>query len=78
MPRVNRETPEQTIARNERRMLRLRGEERRRRAMLYIDRVQSEATRAAVQRYRDEKAKRVLAGKPVLKSVEEWRGECVW
>jgi hypothetical protein len=78
MPRVNRQTPEQTIARNERLVLRQRAVERRHRAALYIDRVQSEATRAAVQRYRDEKAKRVLAGKPVLKSVEEWRGECVW
>lgn len=74
----SREEPHATRAREEKRRHLQRLAARRRAKERAIEASQPETTLSAVERYRAAKAKRVAEGKPVLKSVDEWRTVTQW
>jgi hypothetical protein len=69
-----REEPHVTQARKEKRRHLARLARRRRAKERFIREEQPESALSAVERCRAEKAKRIAEGKPVLKSIEQWRG----
>ena len=78
MPRRNRRRRPDTWEQRERtaqQAQKVRLAERRRAKELAIEAAQPEAAQSAVQRYRDAKAKRIAAGKPVLKTLAELQRE---